>query len=127
MIADSERLETPKQLAERVGLKERHIRHLISTHQIEHIWIGRRVHIPAGAFTRFLEAKKVEPCHDETKDPVYVGSKSASASTSTGPNMAAAASAQLARQTANKLKSSSQNGCSAEAAAVAQVIPLRSL
>jgi hypothetical protein len=40
MIADDERLETPKQLAKRVGVKERHIRHLINTLQIEHIWIG---------------------------------------------------------------------------------------
>jgi len=124
MIADDERLETPKQLAERIGVKERQIRHLIETRQIEHVWIGCRVHIPVGAFTRFLEAKKVKPCHDETRDPVFAGSRSADASTSTGPNVAAAASAQLARQTANRLKSSSRNGCNAEAAAAAQVIPL---
>ena len=107
---DGERLETPKELAARVGVKERRIRHLIDTRKIEHVWIGCRVHIPAGAFTRFLEANKVKPCQDETKDRVFVGSINASASTSSGQNMAAAASARLARQTASKLKSSSQNG-----------------
>ena len=39
MITDEERLETPKQLAARVGVKERYIRHLINTLQIELVWI----------------------------------------------------------------------------------------
>jgi hypothetical protein len=60
-------LETPKQLAARTGLSERQIRHLIQTHQLEHVTIGCRVHIPCGAFTRFIEAKKVTPCQDEIK------------------------------------------------------------
>ena len=42
MITEEERLETPKQLAERVGVSERKIRHLIETRQIDHVWIGRR-------------------------------------------------------------------------------------
>src|SRR5262245_1090115 len=126
MVADEERLETPKQLAERVGLKESRIRHLINTKQIDHVWIGCRVHIPVGAFGRFLEAKKVTPCQDEITDRVSVGSRSETASTSPGPNMAAAASARLARQTANKLKSSSQNGFNTEGGEAAQVIRLRS-
>jgi hypothetical protein len=88
--------------------------------------IGCRVHIPVGAFARFVEAKKVLPCHDATKDRGYVGSISARAFMSPGPSMAAAASAALARQTARKLKSSSRNGCNAEAAVPAQVIPLKS-
>ena len=104
-----ERLETPKQLAARVGLSERQVRHLIQTRQLEHIMIGCRVHIPAGAFTRFLEATKVSPCQDETRAPGSAGSTSAAASTSPGPSAAAAASAALARQTANKLKSRSPN------------------
>ena len=122
-ITEGERLETPKELAARVGVKERQIRHLIDTRQIEHVWIGCRVHIPAGAFTRFLEANKVKPCQDETKDPVSVGSQNASASTSPGPSTVAAASARLARQTASKLKSSSQNGSNSEGGGTAQVIP----
>jgi hypothetical protein len=126
MNAEEERLETPAQLAERVGVKERRIRHLIDTRQIEHVWIGCRVHIPTGAFARFLEAKKVKPCQDEIRDPVSVGSKSGTASTSPGPSTVAAASARLAQQTANELKSYSQNGCRPEGADVGLVIPLRS-
>ena len=58
MNADEERLETPKQLAARVGVKERHIRHLINTRQIEHVRIGSRVHIPFGAFARFVARRR---------------------------------------------------------------------
>ena len=126
MVADEERLETPKQLAARVGVKERHIRHLINTLQIEHAWIGSRAHIPIGAFARFLETNKVKPCHDETKARACVTSKNVNASTSHGQNAVAAASAQLARATANKLKSTSQSGCKSKAAEAAQVIPLQS-
>ena len=67
-------LETPKQLAARTGLSERQIRHLIQTRQLEHVMIGCRVHIPCGAFMRFIESKKVMPCHDEIRVPVSVGS-----------------------------------------------------
>ena len=38
-----ERLETPKQLAERVGVTEQKIRRLIKTMAIEHVLIGSRV------------------------------------------------------------------------------------
>jgi excisionase family DNA binding protein len=126
MSESGERLETPKQLAARIGLTERQVRHLIQTRQIEHVMIGCRVLIPVGAFAKFLETKKVRPCPDATKDHDSVGSKSALASMSSGPNAAAAASAQLARRTANRLKSFSRNGCNAEDAAPAQVIPLKS-
>jgi hypothetical protein len=124
-VKPNDRLETPKQLASRVGISERQVRHLIDTRQLEHVMIGCRVHIPVGAFARFVEATKVKPCHDETKDRAYVGSSNASASTSPGPSTAAAASAQLARQTANKLKSASRSGSSTEDAEPAQVIPLK--
>lgn len=123
---ETERLETPKQLAARVGINERQVRHLVQTRQLEHVMIGSRVHIPAGSFGQFIEAKKVTPCPDETKDQNCGGSQSASAFTSPGPSAAAAASARRARRTANKLKSSSASGCSAEDAVQAQVIRLRS-
>jgi len=100
-------LETPTQLAARVGVPVRKIRHLISTRAIEHVWIGSRVHVPRGAFARFIETNKVNPCQEETKGRVYAGSTNAAASTSPGPSVVAAASARLARQTANKLKSCS--------------------
>jgi len=54
-----ERLETPKQLAMRVGISERQVRHLIQTRQIEHVMIGCRVHVPNGAWARFLTARTV--------------------------------------------------------------------
>jgi len=115
-----ERVETPKQLAKRVGISERQIRHLVQTGKLDYVMIGCRIHIPDGAFRRFLAAR------NETRGRDCGGLRSAIASTSPGPNTAAAASARLARQTANKLKSSSQNGCSSEDAERAQVIQLRS-
>jgi excisionase family DNA binding protein len=121
-----DRLETPKQLASRVGISERQVRHLIQTRRLEHVMIGCRVHIPVGAFARFLDARKVTTCQDEIRDRDFVGSPNAGAFTSPGRSMAGAASAQLARKTASKLKSASRNGSSAEDAEPAQVIPLRS-
>jgi hypothetical protein len=120
------RLETPKQLAARVGLRERQVRHLVQTKQLEHIMIGCRVHIPCGAYERFVEERSVKPCQDEIRAPVSVGSTNASASTSLGPSGAAAASARLARQTANELKRFSANGSTPADAEPAQVIQLRS-
>ena len=59
-----EYLETPKQLAKRVGVTEQKIRHLINNREIQHVWIGARVHIPMGAFARFIETKKVKSCQE---------------------------------------------------------------
>src|SRR5262249_23570995 len=81
-----DRLETPKQLASRVGSSERQVRYLIETGQLEHVMIGCRVHIPVGAFARFIDARKVMPCQDAIRDRDSVGSPSARASTSPGPN-----------------------------------------
>ncbi len=120
------RLETPKQLAARVGITERQVRHLIQTRQLEHVMIGCRVLIPVGAFARFIEATRVPPCLDETRGRVSAGSPNVTASTSCGPSEAAAASAALARQTANRLKSSSPSSCNSAAGDPAPVIHLRS-
>ena len=79
-----------------------------------------------GAFSRFIEAKKVRPCQDETTGRVFVGSKSATASTSYGANTVAAASARQALQTANKLKRSSANGFMPVDAEAGRVIPMKS-
>jgi hypothetical protein len=126
LVHTDERLETPKQLAVRVGLSERQVRHLIQTRQLEYVLIGCRIHVPVGAFSRFLESKKVSPCQDETRDRASDGLPSAAASTLPGLNTVAAASAQLARQTAHRLKRRSSNGCNNEDGEAAQVIPLRS-
>src|SRR5262245_25467525 len=113
MSAD-DRLETPKQLASRVGISERQVRQLLQTHQLEHVFIGCRILIPIGAFSRFLDANRVKQCQDETRDRDFAGSPSAGATTSPGPSEAAAASAALARATAEKLKSNSRNGSRSE-------------
>lgn len=122
-----DRLETPKQLALRVGITERQVRHLITVGQLDHVYIGSRVHVPAGAFSRFLEAKKVSASWDGvTKAPSCAGSKSAAASTSCGQSEAAAASAALARRTAKQLKLRSANSSAGETSSPARVIQLRS-
>jgi hypothetical protein len=45
-IKTDERLETPKQLAARVGLSERQIRELIRTRQLEYVQRGCRGYVP---------------------------------------------------------------------------------
>jgi len=126
-MIETERLETPKQLASRVGITERQVRHLIASQQLDHVMIGCRVHVPVGAFARFLEASKVKASwHGETKVQNCAGSKSAAATTSSGPSEAAAASAALARQTANRLKSRSPNSYSNGTGEPARVIHLQS-
>jgi hypothetical protein len=121
-----ERLETPKQLAERIGLSTRQVRILLSDGRLEHVCIGARIMIPSGAYGRFLERNTVRKCRDETKDRAFAGCKSENPSTLSGQSMAAAASARQARKTANKLKSISRSGSRPECDEPAQVIPLRS-
>jgi excisionase family DNA binding protein len=123
---NDERVETPKQLAARIGLSERQIRHLVQTRQLEHVMVGSRVLIPVGAFTRFLAAKKVTPCQDETKVPVSVGSTNDDASISPGQRGDAVASARLALQIATKLKRTSPTGSKEGDAAPVRAIPMRS-
>ena len=119
-------LETPKQLAARVGLKERQIRSLIDSGKLQFVMVGCRIHIPEGEFERFIEQNRVTKCQDGTRDQNSNGTAMVQLGTSHGPRMDAAASAALARQTANKLKSSSPNGCKHEAANKAPVILLKS-
>jgi len=87
-------------------------RNLTRTGQLQHVMVGCRVQIPVGAFARFLERKVTWP--EETKDRDFVGSRSAKNSMSPGQSAAAAARCRLARQTANKVKSSSRTLCAAE-------------
>ena len=119
-------LETPKQLAARVGLKERAIRSLIDAGKLEYIMIGSRVHIPDGAFERFVEANKVSPCLDGIKALSCIGAKPVEPITSSGLSMAAAAGTRQALQTANRLKQSSRNGFGSDANQLAQVIQIKS-
>src|SRR5262249_36662498 len=91
-----EKVETLKQFASRAGISERQVRHLVNSRRLEHVRIGRRTYVPAGAWLRFLANNTVTTCQDETKDHDYGGSRSASVTTSLGPTTAAAASAHLA-------------------------------
>jgi excisionase family DNA binding protein len=118
-------LETPKQLAARVGLKERQIRTLIDSGKLEYVKIGCRVHIPDGAFERFIEHNKVTPCQDETKELNFTGAKTGEPSISFGQSTVAAASRQQALQTASKLRQSSRDGSKPDGGQQAQVIPLK--
>jgi hypothetical protein len=119
-------LETPKQVAARVGLSEWQIKTLIRNGQLEYIQIGRSKFIPNGAFGRMIASRKVEPWAGETKDRASIGTVTGTPGTSSGQSTAAAMSARLARQTVKKLKTSSRSGCSSADAAPAQVIRLRS-
>ncbi len=52
-------LETPAELAQRVGLPVANIRHLIKSQQLDHIYTTpgqRNPKIPNGAWERYLEA-----------------------------------------------------------------------
>ena len=112
----------------RVGLKERTIRKLIHAGDLDSVRIGARDFIPVDAWGDLIERKRREKkaWQDETKVQSSDGLRSVASTTSPGQSAVAAASARLARQTANKLKQSSRNGCTPEDAAPAQVIPLKS-
>jgi hypothetical protein len=123
-----ERVETPKQLAERVGLTKRQINKLIGDGKLEHVCIGERKHIPVGAWGRFVQAntRGGHSWQDETRALNSNILKTEKPTTSPGQTGVAAASARLAQQAANTLRSSSQIGCRREGTVTAQVIPLKS-
>ena len=107
------RLETPKQLAARVGLTVGTIHRLMNDGKLPFVQIGTRRRIPPGTWEGYIETNTVRPCRDAIKDQSSSFLRSAGASTSFGQNGAAAASAALVRQTAQRLKSSSRNSSNA--------------
>jgi excisionase family DNA binding protein len=121
----TDRVETPKQLAARVNVSERQIRNLIRNGELDHVMIGCRIYIPADAWPLCIERKRKSKWRDETKGPSFDILKIVEPTTSPGHLAGAAASAQLARQTAKKLRSPSPNGCTVEASESVLVIPLR--
>ena len=52
---NDDRVETPKQLASRVGISEHIVRKIIRTGDLEHLQICGRVFIPSGACPRYVE------------------------------------------------------------------------
>lgn len=119
-------LETPKQLAERVGLAKTAIKRLIDDGHLNFVELGKRKRIPPGAWEDFLATRTVKACRDGTKGQSSNSYKSEAASTSCGPRTDAAASAALAQQTAQRLKSSSRASCNGGPGSTARVIPLKS-
>ena len=122
-----DRVETPAQLAARVGVSKYQINKLICAGKLEHIQICGRKFVPSGGWPRYVEAntKGGKQWPDETMARDSVTSKIAEPFISRGPSMAAVASARLAQQAASRLKSNSGNGCNAEDGASARVILLK--
>ena len=54
-------LESPRQLAERIGWPVGRIRKLIQTGRIKHILIGRSILVPIDAVEEFLSDNLVQP------------------------------------------------------------------
>ena len=112
-----------------MGVTESQVRLLLHEGRIARVRIGKRDLIPRDAIERFVTSNTVEPStswREETPAPSSASSTSAAATTSAGPKAVAAASAQRALRTANKLKSLSPNGSTSEPARPAgRVIPLK--
>jgi hypothetical protein len=122
----TDRVETPKQLATRLeNVSERQIRNLIKSGELESVQIGGRIYVPADAWSLLVERKRKRTWPDETKAHDSNGTVVAVVGTSAGTKLAATSSAALARRTAKRLKSSSQNGCRPDSGNTAQVIPLK--
>jgi excisionase family DNA binding protein len=102
-------LETPKQLAKRVGLTEKAVRKLLKGGKLSFVRIGTRLRIPPGTWEVYLKTNVVQPWRDEISDQNFSSSANASASISSGQRVDAAASAALAQQTAQRLKLSSRS------------------
>lgn len=54
-------LESPKELAVRIGWPERRVRFLITNADLRHMRIGNRIFIPSGAVEEYIERNMVEP------------------------------------------------------------------
>jgi excisionase family DNA binding protein len=120
-------LATPHEAAAILGLTESQVRLLMHEGRIAKVRVGKRDLIPRLAIERFVTSNTVEPSwRAETPAPSSAGSPSAAVGTSPGQKAVAAASAQRALRTANKLRSLSPTGSTSEPAQpVGRVIPLK--
>ena len=123
----NEQVETPKQLAVRVGISEYQVRELIRTGQLGHVRIGDRKFIPRGAWPRYLEAnmKGGTPWQDETRGQDSSGTDTVPPIISVGPKMDAAMSAARTQAISKRLKQSSQSGLLSDRNQPAQVVRLK--
>ena len=106
-------LETPKQLASRIGISVGAINRLVNDGKLSFVRIGTRRRIPPGAWEDYIETHTVKPWRDAIRDQNSYISKGASPSIFFGQSEAAVASAALAQQTANRLKLLSRNSSNA--------------
>ena len=84
------RLETPKQLAERVGLAKTAVTRLIADGLLPFVPVGKRKRIPPGAWEEYLAKHTVRTCRDGTTARSSSSMTSAAAFTSSGPKTDAA-------------------------------------
>lgn len=64
-------LETPAELASRIGVPVSTVRHLIKTHQLDHIFLTpakRNPKIPAGAWEKYIQANTIGPTAQKERD-----------------------------------------------------------
>lgn len=125
-LADLPLLATMKQAAEVMGPTESQVRALVRAGKLAHVPVGSRIMIPRSAIENYIAQNTVQPCRDETQARVCDSSRSADATTSSGQNAVAAASAARALAIADKLKSPSANSSPRKADPPGRVIPLRS-
>jgi excisionase family DNA binding protein len=103
-------LESPKELAARIGWPVRRIRNLIAAKRLRHHRVGGSIFIPAGAIDELLQSTEIEPCHVEGADLAWSAAKENLASSSGSSTlMDSKRIVQQARQTALKLKKRSKS------------------
>lgn len=56
-----QRLESPRQIAERIGWPLARVRKLIRTKQVRHVKVGGLYFVPTGAIEEYLADRTVEP------------------------------------------------------------------
>ncbi len=103
-------LESPRELAERIGWPVRRIRNLIANKQIRHHRIGGSILIPTDAIDEFLHRTEIQPCHVE--EPAHALSHDQTSpiiSFVSSTTMDGKKSVQRAHRIAEKLKRSSKN------------------
>jgi hypothetical protein len=119
-------LASVAQTAAVMGLTASQVRGLIQSRRLQHVLVGRRPFVPKTAIPRFIADNTVQPCRDETLDPVSGSSKNGIVSTSAGPKLGAAGSAARALQIADSLKLHSRNSSTDAHEQQDRVIPLKS-
>lgn len=103
-------MESPKQLATRLGWPVRRVRSLIAARKLRHHRIGGSIMIPQGAVEELLKSSEIEPCHVEGADHAWsIAKENLVSSSASSTMMDSKRIVQQARQTALKLKKRSKS------------------